>query len=157
MEVTSPNVSADHVEYFAARIGRRHSWVLSAYTHNDCGCAVAAAELAVLAGTERVEGTLMGHGERTGNMDILTMAKNLYSQGVNPKLDLSDPDTVIETYTRSTGLPVHPRHPWIGELVYTSFSGCHQDAIRKCLKQQKPDEPWQMAYLPIAPADLGRD
>ncbi len=157
VEVASPNVFADQVEYFSTHISRRDSVVLSVHTHNDRGCAVAAAELAVLAGADRVEGTLMGNGERTGNMDILTMAMNLYSQGVDPKLDLSDPDAIIQTYTRCTGMPVHPRHPWIGELVYTAYSGSHQDAIRKCLQKQRPDEPWQVAYLPIAPADLGRD
>lgn len=157
VEVTSPNVFADQVEYFANHISRRDSVLLSVHTHNDRGCAVAAAELAVLAGADRVEGTLMGNGERTGNMDIITMAMNLYSQGVDPKLDLSDPDRIIQTYTRCTDLPVHPRHPWIGELVYTAFSGSHQDAIRKCLQQQRPDEPWQVAYLPIDPTDLGRD
>jgi len=157
VEVASPNVFADQVEYFAGHISRRDSVIISVHTHNDRGCAVAAAELALLAGADRVEGTLMGNGERTGNMDILTLAMNLYSQGVDPRLDLSDPDRIIQTYTRCTGLPVHPRHPWIGELVYTAFSGSHQDAIRKCLQQQRPDEPWQVAYLPIDPADIGRD
>jgi 2-isopropylmalate synthase len=157
VEIASPNVFADQVEYFANHIGRRDSVVISVHTHNDRGCAVAAAELAVLAGADRVEGTLMGNGERTGNMDILTMAMNLYSQGVDPRLDLSNPDEIIQTYTRCTGLPIHPRHPWIGELVYTAFSGSHQDAIRKCLQKQQPDEPWQVAYLPIDPTDLGRD
>ena len=157
VEVASPNVFADQVEYFATHISRRDSIVLSVHTHNDRGTAVAAAELAVLAGADRVEGTLLGNGERTGNMDILTMAMNLYSQGVDPRLDLSDPDTIIQTYTRCTDLPVHPRHPWIGELVYTAFSGSHQDAIRKCLQKQRPDEPWQVAYLPIDPSDIGRD
>ena len=157
VEVASPNVFADQVEYFATHISRRDSVVISVHTHNDRGCAVAAAELAVLAGADRVEGTLLGNGERTGNMDILTMAMNLYSQGVDPQLDLSRPDEIIQTYTRCTGLPVSPRHPWIGELVYTAFSGSHQDAIRKCLHKQQPDEHWQVAYLPIDPADLGRD
>jgi len=157
VEVASPNVFADQVEYFATHISRRDSVVLSVHTHNDRGCAVAAAELAVLAGADRVEGTLMGNGERTGNMDIVTMAMNLYSQGVDPQLDLSNPDEIIQTYTRCTGLPVHPRHPWVGELVYTAFSGSHQDAIRKCLQKQRQDEHWQVAYLPINPADLGRD
>jgi len=157
VEVASPNVFADQVEYFATHISRRDSVVLSVHTHNDRGCAVAAAELAVLAGADRVEGTLMGNGERTGNMDIVTMAMNLYSQGVDPQLDLSSPDEIIQTYTRCTGLPVHPRHPWVGELVYTAFSGSHQDAIRKCLQKQRDDEHWQVAYLPINPADLGRD
>jgi 2-isopropylmalate synthase len=157
VEVASPNVFADQVEYFSNHISRRDSVLLSVHTHNDRGCAIAAAELAILAGADRVEGTLLGNGERTGNMDILTLAMNLYSQGIDPKLDLSDPDEIIQTYTRCTGLPVHPRHPWVGELVYTAFSGSHQDAIRKCLQQQCPDEPWQVAYLPIDPADLGRD
>jgi 2-isopropylmalate synthase len=131
--------------------------VVSLHTHNDRGSAVAAAELALMAGAERVEGTLMGNGERTGNMDIVTLAMNLYSQGVDPELDLSNPDEIIQVYTQSTGLPVHPRHPWVGELVYTAFSGSHQDAIRKCLHKQMPDEAWQVAYLPIDPRDLGRD
>ena len=131
--------------------------MISVHTHNDRGCAVAAAELALLAGADRVEGTLLGNGERTGNMDIVTMAMNLYSQGVDPELDLSNPDEIIQVYTQCTGLPVHPRHPWVGELVYTAFSGSHQDAIRKCLHKQTPDEPWQVAYLPIDPRDLGRD
>ncbi|MHB1590470.1 MAG: 2-isopropylmalate synthase [Sulfuricella sp.] len=157
VEVASPNFFADQVEYFATHISRRDSIVLSVHTHNDRGCAVAAAELALLAGAERVEGTLLGNGERTGNMDIVTMAMNLYSQGVNPQLDLSNPDEIIQVVTECTGIPLHPRHPWLGELVYTAFSGSHQDAIRKCLHQQQPDEPWQVAYLPIDPKDLGRD
>jgi 2-isopropylmalate synthase len=131
--------------------------IVSLHTHNDRGTAVAAAELGLMAGADRVEGTLLGNGERTGNMDIVTLAMNLYSQGVDPRLDLSSPDEIIQVYTQCTGLPVHPRHPWIGELVYTAFSGSHQDAIRKCLHKQTPDEPWQVAYLPIDPHDLGRD
>jgi len=110
-----------------------------------------------LAGADRVEGTLLGNGERTGNMDIITMAMNLYSQGVDPELDLSNPDEIIEVVTECTRIPVHPRHPWIGDLVYTAFSGSHQDAIHKCLARQRQDEPWQVAYLPIDPKDLGRD
>lgn len=157
VEVATPNVFADQVEYFASHISRRDSIVLSVHTHNDRGCAVAAAELAVLAGADRVEGTLLGNGERTGNMDIVTMAMNLYSQGVDPELDLSCPDEIIQVVSECTAIPVHPRHPWIGELVYTAFSGSHQDAIRKCLHQQRADEPWQVAYLPIDPRDLGRD
>jgi len=157
VEVASPNFFADQVEYFATHISRRDSIVLSVHTHNDRGCAVAAAELALLAGAERVEGTLLGNGERTGNMDIVTMAMNLYSQGVDPQLDLSSPDEIIQVVTECTGIPLHPRHPWIGELVYTAFSGSHQDAINKCLHRQQPDEPWQVAYLPIDPKDLGRD
>lgn len=157
VEVASPNVFADQVEYFSTHISRRDSIILSVHTHNDRGCAVAAAELALLAGADRVEGTLMGNGERTGNLDILTMAMNLYSQGIDPQLDFANPDEIIQTYMRCTGLPVHPRHPWVGEMVYTAFSGSHQDAIRKSLQKQQPDEPWQVAYLPIDPHDLGRD
>ncbi|MES9870273.1 MAG: 2-isopropylmalate synthase [Sedimenticola sp.] len=157
VESATPNVFADQVEYFATHISRRDSIVLSVHAHNDRGCAVGASELALLAGADRVDGTLLGNGERTGNMDILTMAMNLYSQGVDPQLDLSNPDEIIQVVTECTGIPVHPRHPWVGELVYTAFSGSHQDAIRKCLHQQQPDEPWQVAYLPIDPKDLGRD
>ena len=113
--------------------------------------------MAVMAGADRVEGTLFGNGERTGNMDIVTMAMNLYSQGVDPQLDLSNPDEIIDVYAACTDMPVHPRHPWVGELVYTAFSGSHQDAIRKCLLRQNRAEPWQVAYLPIDPKDLGRD
>ncbi|WP_078120200.1 2-isopropylmalate synthase [Thiosocius teredinicola] len=157
VESSTPNVFADQVEYFCNHVARRDGIIVSVHTHNDRGCAVAAAELAIMAGADRVEGTLLGNGERTGNMDIVTMAMNLYSQGVDPKLDLSSPDEIIQVYTQSTGLPVHPRHPWIGELVYTAFSGSHQDAIRKCLSRQSDDEHWQVAYLPIDPKDLGRD
>ncbi|MCP3869608.1 MAG: 2-isopropylmalate synthase [Gammaproteobacteria bacterium] len=157
VEVATPNMFADQVEYFATHVSLRDSIILSVHTHNDRGCAVAAAELALLAGADRVEGTLLGNGERTGNMDIVTMAMNLYSQGVDPQLDLSNPDEIIQIVTECTGIALHPRHPWVGELVYTAFSGSHQDAIRKCLQQQKNDEPWQVAYLPIDPKDLGRD
>lgn len=157
VESATPNVFADQVEWFCSRVSRREAVIVSLHTHNDRGSAVAAAELGLLAGADRIEGTLMGNGERTGNMDIVTMAMNLYSQGVDPELDLSNPDEIIQTYTQCTGLPVHPRHPWVGELVYTAFSGSHQDAIRKCLQRQQPDEPWQVAYLPVDPQDLGRD
>ncbi len=157
VESATPNVFADQVEWFCNHVNRRDSIIVSLHTHNDRGTAVAAAELGVLAGADRIEGTLMGNGERTGNMDIVTMAMNLYSQGIDPGLDLSNPDEIIQTYTQCTGLPVHPRHPWVGELVYTAFSGSHQDAIRKCLVRQGEGEHWQVAYLPIDPADLGRD
>jgi 2-isopropylmalate synthase len=157
VESTTPNVFADQVEYFATHIARRDALILSVHTHNDRGCAVAAAELAVLAGADRVEGTLLGNGERTGNMDITTFAMNLYSQGIDPELDLSNPDEIIQITGECTNLPLHPRHPWFGELVYTAFSGSHQDAIRKCLQKQQSDEPWQVAYLPIGPRDIGRD
>ena len=157
VESATPNVFADQVEWFCNHVSRRDSIIVSLHTHNDRGTGVAAAELGLLAGADRIEGTLMGNGERTGNMDIVTLAMNLYSQGIDPELDISNPDAMTETYTRCTGLPVHPRHPWIGELVYTAFSGSHQDAIRKCLQKQQPGEAWQVAYLPIDPADLGRD
>lgn len=157
VEVGPASHFADQVEYFCQHLSRRDSAIISVHTHNDRGGAVASAELALMAGADRVEGTLLGNGERTGNMDIVTLAINLYSQGVDPQLDLSNPDEIIQTCTECTGLPVHPRHPWIGELVYTAFSGSHQDAIRKSLKQQQSDEHWQVAYLPIDPTDLGRD
>lgn len=157
VEVATPNLFADQIEYFCTHISRRDCVIVSVHTHNDRGCAVAAAELAVMAGADRVEGTLLGNGERTGNMDIITMAMNLYSVGVDPELDLSNPAEIIQVVTECTDIPLHPRHPWIGELVYTAFSGSHQDAIRKCLRQQRADEPWQVAYLPIDPKDLGRD
>lgn len=157
VESSTPNRFADQVEYFCQHISKRDSVIVSVHTHNDRGGAVAAAELALLAGADRVEGTLLGNGERTGNMDIITLAMNLYSQGVDPSLDLSNPDEIIQVYRDCTGLPVHPRHPWVGELVYTAFSGSHQDAIRKCLHLQQEQEPWQVAYLPIDPRDIGRD
>lgn len=157
VEVSTPNVFADQIEYFCRHLNNRESAIVSVHTHNDRGCAVAAGELALLAGADRVEGTLLGNGERTGNMDIVTMAMNLYSQGVDPMLDLSSPDEIITVYTECTRLPVHPRHPWIGELVYTAFSGSHQDAIKKCLHVQSEEEHWQVAYLPIDPQDIGRD
>jgi 2-isopropylmalate synthase len=130
--------------------------VLSLHTHNDRGCAVAAAELGVMGGADRIEGTLLGNGERTGNMDIVTMAMNLYSRGVDPNLDLSNMDEIIRCVKACTQLPVHPRHPYAGELVFTAFSGSHQDAIKKCLGKRNDADPWDVAYLPIDPADLGR-
>ena len=157
VEGATPNVFADQVEIFCREVDRRDSIVVSVHTHNDRGTAVAAAELALLAGADRIEGTLFGNGERTGNMDIVTLAMNLYSQGIDPRLDLSNPDEMIAVYRDCTGMPIHPRHPWVGELVYTAFSGSHQDAIRKCLVAQRDDAPWDVAYLPIDPTDLGRD
>ncbi|NYT72398.1 2-isopropylmalate synthase [Halomonas sp. QX-2] len=157
VEVAGPHHHADQIEYFCQHISRRDSVIISVHTHNDRGGAVASAELALLAGAERVEGTLLGNGERTGNMDIVTLAMNLYSQGIDPELDLSNPDEIIQVVNECTGIAIHPRHPWVGEMVYTAFSGSHQDAIRKSLKHQKPDEPWQVAYLPIDPHDIGRD
>lgn len=157
VEVAGPHHHADQIEYFCQHIKNRDSVIISVHTHNDRGGAVAAAELALLAGAERVEGTLLGNGERTGNMDIVTLAMNLYSQGIDPELDLSRPDEIVQVVTECTGITMHPRHPWVGEMVYTAFSGSHQDAIRKSLKKQGDDEPWQVAYLPIDPRDIGRD
>ncbi len=156
VESAMPNVFADQVEYFCDHVHNRNAITVSIHTHNDRGCAVAAAELAILAGADRIEGTLLGNGERTGNMDIVTMAMNLYSQGIDPQLDISIADDIIATVEACTSIKTHPRHPWLGELVYTAFSGSHQDAIRKCLSQQNDNEPWDVAYLPINPADLGR-
>jgi 2-isopropylmalate synthase len=156
VEACTPNVYADMIESMCERITLREHVRISVHTHNDRGCAVAAAELAVLAGADRVEGTLLGNGERTGNMDLVTFAMNLYSQGIDPRLDLSHMAEVVETVEACTEIATHPRHPWVGELVFTAFSGSHQDAIRKCLARQSPDEPWDVAYLPIDPADLGR-
>ncbi|MGB2271851.1 MAG: 2-isopropylmalate synthase [Pseudomonadales bacterium] len=156
VEMTTPNVYADQIEYFCRQIKNRQSVLVSLHTHNDRGCAVAAAELAVQGGADRVEGTLLGNGERTGNMDIVTMGMNLYSRGVNPQLDFSNIDEIIQVVKACTHLPVHPRHPYAGELVFTAFSGSHQDAIKKCLAVQSDDEPWDVAYLPIDPSDLGR-
>ena len=156
VEMTTPNVYADQIEYISRKIKSRDSIVLSLHTHNDRGCGVAAAELAVQGGADRVEGTLLGNGERTGNMCIVTMGMNLYSRGVDPNLDFSNIDEIIQVVKRVTNLPVHPRHPYAGELVFTAFSGSHQDAIKKSLALQEDDEPWDVAYLPIDPRDLGR-
>ncbi|MGB5323946.1 MAG: 2-isopropylmalate synthase, partial [Pseudomonadales bacterium] len=156
VEMTTPNVYADQIEYFGRKVKRRDAIVLSLHTHNDRGCAVAAAELAVQGGADRVEGTLLGNGERTGNMDIVTMGMNMYSRGVDPELDFSNIDEIIQVVKAVTNLPVHPRHPYAGELVFTAFSGSHQDAIKKSLAKQRDDQPWDVAYLPIDPADLGR-
>jgi len=156
VEMATPNVYADQIEWMSTHIRRRDGVVLSLHTHNDRGCAVAAAELGVMAGADRIEGTLLGNGERTGNMDIVTMAMNLYSRGVDPELDLSNMDEIIRCVKACTQLPVHPRHPYAGELVFTAFSGSHQDAIKKCLARRAEDDPWDVAYLPIDPADLGR-
>jgi 2-isopropylmalate synthase len=158
VEMTSPNVFADQIEYFCRHVNHREHVRISLHTHNDRGCAVAAGELGMLAGADRVEGTLFGNGERTGNMDILTMAMNLYSQGVDPRLDFSDMGHIVEVYKRCTSMPVHPRHPWAGELVYAAFSGSHQDAIRKSMQfhRDRKQAHWNVAYLPIDPHDLGR-
>jgi len=156
VEMSTPNVFADQVEWFCEHVKNRDTIKVSIHTHNDRGCAVAAAELAVMAGADRIEGTLLGNGERTGNMDIITMAMNLYSQGIDPELNLGDIDNIIATITECTQLPIHPRHPYVGELVYTAFSGSHQDAIKKCLDRREPGSSWNVAYLPIDPTDLNR-
>jgi 2-isopropylmalate synthase len=156
VEMSTPNVYADMIEWMAEHIEHRDRIRISLHTHNDRGCGVAAAELGVLAGADRIEGTLLGNGERTGNMDLVTMGLNLYSQGIDPRLDLSDMRRIVETVEYCTGIDTHPRHAYAGELVYTAFSGSHQDAIRKSLARQRADEPWQVAYLPIDPRDLGR-
>ena len=157
VEMTTPNVYADQIEWFCDHINSRDAVIVSLHTHNDRGCAIAAAELAVMAGADRVEGTLLGNGERTGNMDIVTMAMNMYSQGIDPALDFSNMDEIIQCITQCTQLPVHPRHPYAGELVFTAFSGSHQDAINKCLTKQSENSTWDVAYLPIDPSDLGRN
>jgi 2-isopropylmalate synthase len=158
VEMATPNVYADQIEWFGRNISGRDRFVLSVHPHNDRGTGVAAAELAVLAGAERVEGTLFGNGERTGNVDLLTLALNLYSQGVDPELTISDIGAIAETVEYCNRLPVHPRHPYAGELVYTAFSGSHQDAIKKGFEAlaKRDDALWEVPYLPIDPKDLGR-
>jgi 2-isopropylmalate synthase len=156
VEMATPNVFADQIELFCRKVDRRDSVIVSLHTHNDRGCAVAAAELGVMAGADRIEGTLLGNGERTGNMDIITMAMNLYSQGVDPRLDFSDMDKICTVSKACTQIDVHPRQPYAGDLVFTAFSGSHQDAIKKCLDLYKEGDTWEIAYLPIDPRDLGR-
>jgi 2-isopropylmalate synthase len=158
VEMSTPNVYADSIEWFGRNVSRRDKVVLSLHPHNDRGTAVAAAELGVLAGADRVEGTLFGNGERTGNVDLVTLALNLLSQGVDPEVDLSDIDEVRRTVEYCNQLEVHPRHPYGGDLVYTAFSGSHQDAIKKGLEalEQRDDDLWEVPYLPIDPKDVGR-
>lgn len=156
VEMATPNIFADQIEWVCDKIRYREHVRISVHTHNDRGCGVAAAELAVMAGADRVEGTLMGNGERTGNMDLVTMAMNLYSQGIDPELDLSGMAEITEVVEACTEIATHPRHPYAGELVFTAFSGSHQDAIRKCLAFRNEEDPWDVAYLPIDPKDLGR-
>lgn len=159
VEMSSANIYADQIEYFCRNVAHRELIRISLHTHNDRGCGVAAAELGVMAGADRIEGTLIGNGERTGNMDIVTMAMNLYSQGIDPELDLSDILEIIEVVEYCTQLAVAARHPWAGELVYTAFSGSHQDAIRKSINYHKEHKlaHWEVAYLPIDPRDIGRE
>ena len=156
VEMATPNVYADQIEWFARHVGRRDSIVLSVHPHNDRGTAVAAAELAVMAGAERIEGTLFGNGERTGNVDIVTLGLNLYTQGVDPKLNFSNINEVARCAEACNQLPIHPRHPYVGDLVFTAFSGSHQDAIKKGLAARADGEIWDVPYLPIDPSDLGR-
>jgi 2-isopropylmalate synthase len=158
VEAFPPNVYADRIEWFQRHVSARESIVLSVHPHNDRGTAVATAELGLMAGADRVEGTLFGNGERTGNVDLITLALNLLTQGVDPELDLSHLDEARRIVEECNELPVHPRHPWVGELVYTAFSGSHQDAIKKGMyaQQRSQSEAWDVPYLPIDPKDLGR-
>jgi 2-isopropylmalate synthase len=156
VECATPNIFADQIEWMHRNLAKRDSIILSVHPHNDRGTAVASAELAVMAGADRVEGCLFGNGERTGNVDLVTLALNLYTQGVEPGLDFSDINAVRQCVEECNQLPVHPRHPYVGDLVFTAFSGSHQDAIKKGFAQQKPDALWEVPYLPIDPADLGR-
>ncbi|WP_228551658.1 2-isopropylmalate synthase [Mumia zhuanghuii] len=166
VEMATPNTYADQIEYFGRQISRREHVAISLHPHNDRGTAVAATELAMMAGADRVEGCLFGHGERTGNVDLVTLGMNLFSQGIDPQIDFSDIDEVRRTVEYCTGLPVHPRHPYAGDLVYTAFSGSHQDAIKKGLEDLDrqaaergipvSEMPWEAPYLPIDPHDVGR-
>ena len=149
VEMATPNVYADQIEWFGRHVSRRDAIVLSVHPHNDRGCAVAAAELAVMAGADRVEGTLFGNGERTGNVDVVTLAMNLFSQGVDPKLDVTDIDALVAVAEHCNRLPVHPRHPYAGTLVYTAFSGSHQDAINKGLAAQRTERERRSGRCPI--------
>jgi 2-isopropylmalate synthase len=157
IECATPNNYADQIEWFGRHIDHRDSVLISVHTHNDRGTGVAATELAVMAGADRGEGCLFGNGERTGNVCLVTVALNLYTQGVDPQLDFSDIDAVRKVVEDCNQIPVHPRHPYAGDLVHTAFSGSHQDAIRKGFAQQKSDAVWEVPYLPIDPADIGRD
>ncbi len=156
IEHSTPNVFADMIEWMHRNMARRDSIILSVHPHNDRGTGTAAAELALMAGAERVEGCLFGNGERTGNLDLVNVALNLYTQGVDPGLDFSDIDEVRRCVEHCTQIPVHPRHPYVGDLVYTSFSGSHQDAIKKAFAARQDGEFWDIPYLPIDPKDLGR-
>ena len=156
VEMATPNVYADQIEWFSRHVARRDAVILSLHPHNDRGTAVAAAELALMAGAERVEGTLFGNGERTGNVDIVTLALNLYSQGIDPNLDFSNINEAARCAEACNQLPIHPRHPYVGDLVFTAFSGSHQDAIKKGLGARADGDLWDVPYLPIDPSDLGR-
>lgn len=159
VEMTTPNVYADQIEWMNKNFQNRESIILSIHPHNDRGTGVASTELAILAGAQRVEGTLFGNGERTGNVDILTVAYNMFSQGINPELNIEHINDIIEIYERCCKIPIHPRHPYAGKLVFTAFSGSHQDAINKGVKamRERGSEIWRVPYLPIDPADIGRE
>lgn len=161
VESSTPNIYADQIEYFCQNLPMREHVIVSLHTHNDRGCAVAASELGLMAGADRVEGTLFGNGERTGNMDIMVMAMNMYSQGVDPQLDFSNMSEIAQVVSECNQLPIHPRHPYVGELVFTAFSGSHQDAIKKSLDYNEKNAEatqglWDVAYLPIDPSHIGR-
>lgn len=156
VEVATPNVYADQIEWFCRHVSRRDSVIISLHTHNDRGTGVAASELGLMAGADRIEGTVLGNGERTGNLDVVTMGMNMYSQGIDPCLDFSDMDRITSVVKHCTQIDVHPRHPYAGSLVFTAFSGSHQDAIKKCLDTYQEGSPWEIAYLPIDPRDVGR-
>lgn len=161
VESSTPNIYADQIEYFCRNLPMREHVIVSLHTHNDRGCAVAASELGLMAGADRIEGTLFGNGERTGNMDIMVMAMNMYSQGVDPQLDFSNMSEIAQVVSECNQLPIHPRHPYVGELVFTAFSGSHQDAIKKSLDYNEQNAEatqglWDVAYLPIDPAHIGR-
>jgi 2-isopropylmalate synthase len=159
VEAATPNIYADQIEYFGRHIPKRDCVVISLHAHNDRGTGVAATELGLMAGADRVEGCLLGNGERTGNVDLVTLALNMYSQGIDPGLDFSDIDSVVKTVEYCTGITTHPRQPYVGDLVFTAFSGSHQDAIKKGFAAQdsRNDQYWDVPYLPIDPKDLGRD
>ena len=159
VEMNTPNVYADQIEWMIGHLDNRESIVVSVHPHNDRGTGVASAELALLAGADRVEGTLFGNGERTGNVDLLNIAYNMFSQGINPELNIEKINDIIEIYERCCKIPIHPRHPYAGKLVFTAFSGSHQDAINKGVKamRDRNSEYWQVPYLPIDPADIGRE
>jgi 2-isopropylmalate synthase len=156
VEMATPNIYADQIEWFLRHVDSRDSLILSVHPHNDRGTGVAAAELAVMAGAERVEGTLFGNGERTGNVDIVTLALNLYTQGIDPGLDFSNINEAARCAEACNQLPIHPRHPYVGDLVFTAFSGSHQDAIKKGLAARSDADIWDVPYLPVDPSDLGR-
>jgi len=156
VENATPNIYADQIEWMSTHLERREHVVLSLHTHNDRGTGVAAAELGLLAGADRVEGCLFGNGERSGNVDLVNLALNFYSQGIHPGLDFSDINAIAREVEQATRLPIHPRHPYVGDLVFTSFSGSHQDAIRKGMAAQQKDAIWEVPYIPVDPADLGR-